>query len=520
MTDWVVAGRKWMRGSGEEDKRWEVAKKRVAYHGAWKVSFPWFWLPLPELPVWSPGRWATALWEISFHHRIDLMAAEKTRSYSYIAKQSRRQSRVGRAGRAKQSRRQSRRQIRAEQEAEQSRAGRLEQSSRQSRTEQTDKHSRRQSRAEQEAEQSRAGGWLEQSGRLEQSSRQTRAKQQADQSRTDCEDRVDRLWKGQGGQTLKGTEWTAVKGTEWTNYERDRVDCERDRVDRLWKGQSGQTMKGTEWTVKETEWTADCERDRVDSRLWKGQSGQQTVKGTEWTADCERDRVDSRLCFCCLIRLCILQVMACPRDFHYHFCVADWRALRPGSYPSSIEQKKKRVDSRLWKGQQTVKGQSGQQTVKGTEWTADCERDRVDSRLWKGTEWTADSEKGQSGQQTVKRDRVDSRSCLQLSKYRSKVSILSSLAFISGFASEKIIFFSLTMRKPQRGWVCCLADIFFAIYSLKVLFLSGILQIWRHVLAPVEALNWRTPSPFLFVFSIDRPFHLSLLICQGQVFEL
>ena len=27
-------------------------------------------------------------------------------------------------------------------------------------------------------------------------------------------------------------------------------------------------------------------------------------------------------------------------------------------------------------------------------------------------------------------------------------------------------------------------------------------------------------SPFLFVFSIDRPFHLSLLICQGQVFEL
>ena len=27
--------------------------------------------------------------------------------------------------------------------------------------------------------------------------------------------------------------------------------------------------------------------------------------------------------FCCLIRLCILQVMACPRDFHYHFCVAD-----------------------------------------------------------------------------------------------------------------------------------------------------------------------------------------------------
>ena len=27
--------------------------------------------------------------------------------------------------------------------------------------------------------------------------------------------------------------------------------------------------------------------------------------------------------FCCLIRLCKLQVMACPRDFHYHFCVAD-----------------------------------------------------------------------------------------------------------------------------------------------------------------------------------------------------
>ena len=31
MTDWVMAGRKWMRGSGEEDKRWEVAKKRVAF---------------------------------------------------------------------------------------------------------------------------------------------------------------------------------------------------------------------------------------------------------------------------------------------------------------------------------------------------------------------------------------------------------------------------------------------------------------------------------------------------------
>ena len=27
--------------------------------------------------------------------------------------------------------------------------------------------------------------------------------------------------------------------------------------------------------------------------------------------------------FCCLIRFCKLQVMACPRDFHYHFCVAD-----------------------------------------------------------------------------------------------------------------------------------------------------------------------------------------------------
>ena len=37
--------------------------------------------------------------------------------------------------------------------------------------------------------------------------------------------------------------------------------------------------------------------------------------------------------------------MACPRDFHYHFCVADWRALRPGSYPSSIEQKKSQDDS-------------------------------------------------------------------------------------------------------------------------------------------------------------------------------
>ena len=31
MTDWVVAGRKWMRGSGEEDKRWEVTKTRVAF---------------------------------------------------------------------------------------------------------------------------------------------------------------------------------------------------------------------------------------------------------------------------------------------------------------------------------------------------------------------------------------------------------------------------------------------------------------------------------------------------------
>ena len=31
MTDWVAAGRKWMRGSGEEDKRWEVTKKRVAF---------------------------------------------------------------------------------------------------------------------------------------------------------------------------------------------------------------------------------------------------------------------------------------------------------------------------------------------------------------------------------------------------------------------------------------------------------------------------------------------------------
>ena len=43
--------------------------------------------------------------------------------------------------------------------------------------------------------------------------------------------------------------------------------------------------------------------------------------------------------------------------------------------------------------------------------------------------------------------------------------------------------------------------------------------------APVEALNWRTPrlpicSSILVCFSIDRPFHLSLLICQGQVFEL
>ena len=31
MTDWVVAVRKWMRGSGEEDKRWEVTKNRVAF---------------------------------------------------------------------------------------------------------------------------------------------------------------------------------------------------------------------------------------------------------------------------------------------------------------------------------------------------------------------------------------------------------------------------------------------------------------------------------------------------------
>ena len=35
--------------------------------------------------------------------------------------------------------------------------------------------------------------------------------------------------------------------------------------------------------------------------------------------------------------------MACPRDFACHLCVADCRALRPGSYPSSIEQKKGRV---------------------------------------------------------------------------------------------------------------------------------------------------------------------------------
>ena len=29
MTNWVVAVRKWMQGSGEEDKRWEVTKNRV-----------------------------------------------------------------------------------------------------------------------------------------------------------------------------------------------------------------------------------------------------------------------------------------------------------------------------------------------------------------------------------------------------------------------------------------------------------------------------------------------------------
>ena len=29
MTDWVVAVKKWMLGSGEEDKRWEVTKNRV-----------------------------------------------------------------------------------------------------------------------------------------------------------------------------------------------------------------------------------------------------------------------------------------------------------------------------------------------------------------------------------------------------------------------------------------------------------------------------------------------------------
>ena len=29
MTDWVVAVKKWMHGSGEEDKRWEVTKNPV-----------------------------------------------------------------------------------------------------------------------------------------------------------------------------------------------------------------------------------------------------------------------------------------------------------------------------------------------------------------------------------------------------------------------------------------------------------------------------------------------------------
>ena len=38
MTDWVVAGRKWMRGSGEEDKRWEVTKTRVVF-GSRSIAF-------------------------------------------------------------------------------------------------------------------------------------------------------------------------------------------------------------------------------------------------------------------------------------------------------------------------------------------------------------------------------------------------------------------------------------------------------------------------------------------------
>ena len=31
--------------------------------------------------------------------------------------------------------------------------------------------------------------------------------------------------------------------------------------------------------------------------------------------------------------------LACPRDFACHLCIADWRALCPGPYPSSYEQK-------------------------------------------------------------------------------------------------------------------------------------------------------------------------------------
>ena len=45
MPDWVMAGMEWMCRSGEEDKRWEVAKKRVA---VWIKKYRY---PLREVPV-------------------------------------------------------------------------------------------------------------------------------------------------------------------------------------------------------------------------------------------------------------------------------------------------------------------------------------------------------------------------------------------------------------------------------------------------------------------------------------
>ena len=102
------------------------------------------------------------------------------------------------------------------------------------------------------------------------------------------------------------------------------------------------------------------------------------------------------------------------------------------------------------------------------------------------------------------------RSRLQLSKYRSKVSILSSLAFISRFVSEEIIFFPPKGGKSLlRGWDCCLSDIFFAMCSVKALFLSGTLQIWWRVSAPGRILNWRTQASsrhsFLFLHLFTLP---------------